>query len=116
MFTPPGASASAPVESLTVSVSRRRGLDASASARKAKANSHRRLPDGIRLASPLASMDDPHRLRRLFGAAAHLCQVEVDLAAAGYPELVAKLEDIRAVIDLEIACLEPDDLSQPHCG
>jgi hypothetical protein len=34
----------------------------------------------------------------------------------GIPELVAKLEDIRAVIDLEIACLEPDDLSQPHRG
>jgi hypothetical protein len=60
-------------------------------------------------------MSDPRRLRRLFGAAAHLCQVEVDLAA-GYPELVAKLADIRAVIDLEIACLESDDLSQPHCG
>jgi hypothetical protein len=44
------------------------------------------------------------------------CQNEVDLVAAGYPELVAQLEDIRAVIDLEIACLDPSDLSQPHCG
>jgi len=61
-------------------------------------------------------MSDSRRLRRLFGAAAHLCQVEADLAAAGYPELVARLEDIRAVIDLEIACLAPDDLGQPHCG
>ena len=60
-------------------------------------------------------MSDPRLLRCLFGAAAHLCQVEVELAAAGYPELVAKLEDIRAVIDLEIAGLAPDDLSQPHC-
>jgi hypothetical protein len=59
-------------------------------------------------------MSDPHRLRRLFGAAAHLCQVEVDLIAAGCPELVAKLEEIRAVIDLEIAYLEADDLSQSH--
>jgi hypothetical protein len=68
------------------------------------------------LPRPLTSMSDPRRLRRLFGAAAHLCQVEVELTAAGYSELVAKLEDIRAVIELEIACLEPDDLSQPHCG
>jgi hypothetical protein len=59
-------------------------------------------------------MSDPRRFRRLIGAAAHLCQVEADLVAAGYPELVAKLEDIRAAIDLEIAYLEPDDLSQPH--
>jgi len=59
-------------------------------------------------------MSDPRRFRRLIGAAAHLCQVEADLVAAGYPELVAKLEDIRAAIDLEIVYLEPDDLSQPH--
>jgi len=59
-------------------------------------------------------MSDPRRLRRLCGAAAHLCQVEVDLIAAGYPELVAKLEEIRAVIDLEIAYLEAEDLSRPR--
>ncbi len=59
-------------------------------------------------------MSDPHRLRRLFGAAAHLCQVEIDLIAGGYPELVPKLEEIRAAIDLEIAYLEADDLSQSH--
>ena len=59
-------------------------------------------------------MFDPRRFRRLIGAAAHLCQVESELVAAGYPELVAKLEDIRAVIDLEIAYLEADDLSRPH--
>lgn len=59
-------------------------------------------------------MSDPRRLRRLFGAAAHLCQVEVDLIAAGYPELVAKLEEIRAVIDLEIGDLEADDLGRPR--
>jgi hypothetical protein len=59
-------------------------------------------------------MSDPRRLRRLFGAAAHLCQVEVDLIAARYPELVAKLEEIRAVIDLEIAYLEAEDLSRPR--
>ena len=59
-------------------------------------------------------MPDSRRLRRLFGAAAHLCQVEVDLVAAGYPELAAKLEEIRAVIDLEIAYLEADEPSRPH--
>jgi len=59
-------------------------------------------------------MSDPRRLRRLFGAAAHLCQIEVDLIAAGYPELVAKLEEIRAVIDLEIGDLEADDLNRPR--
>jgi hypothetical protein len=59
-------------------------------------------------------MSDPRRLRHLFGAAAHLCQVEADLIAAGYPELVPKLEEIRAVLDLEIAYLEADDLSQSH--
>ncbi|MGH7302613.1 MAG: hypothetical protein ACRELZ_04940 [Candidatus Rokuibacteriota bacterium] len=59
-------------------------------------------------------MPDTHRLRRLFGAAAHLCQVEVDLAAAGYPELVAKLEEIRSVIDLEITYLEADEPSRPY--
>jgi hypothetical protein len=59
-------------------------------------------------------MSDPRRLRHLFGASAHLCQVEADLIAAGYPELVPKLEEIRAVLDLEIAYLEADDLSQSH--
>ena len=47
-----------------------------------------------------------HRFRRLIGAAAHLCQVEADLVAAGYPELVDKLDDIRGIIDLEICYLE----------
>jgi len=47
-----------------------------------------------------------HRFRRLIGAAAHLCQVEADLVAAGYPELVGKLDDIRTKIDLEISDLE----------
>lgn len=59
-------------------------------------------------------MSDPRRLRHLFEAAAHLCQVEADLIAAGCVELVAKLEEIRAVIDLEIAYLEADDLTRPH--
>jgi len=57
-------------------------------------------------------MSDPRRLRRLFGAVAHLCQVEADLVEAGCSELVPKLEEIRAVIDLEIAYLETDDPSQ----
>ena len=57
-------------------------------------------------------MSDPRRLRRLFGAVAHLCQVEADLVEAGCPELVLKLEEIRAVIDLEILYLEADDHSQ----
>ena len=61
-------------------------------------------------------MSDPRRLRRLFGAGAHLCQVEVDLAAAGYPELVAKLEAIRTAIDLEIAHLEADDAESASLG
>ena len=64
------------------------------------------------LARAPSGMSD--RLRRLVEAAAHLCQLEVDLIAAGYPELVPKLEEIRAVIDLEIAYLEADDLSQSH--
>ena len=59
-------------------------------------------------------MFDPGRFRQLIDAAAHLCQVEAELVGAGYPELVAKLEDIRVAIDLEIAYLEPDDLSQSH--
>ncbi len=58
-------------------------------------------------------MFDPRRFSRLSGAAAHLCQVEADLVAAGYPELVAKLEEIRAAIDLEIAYLEPGE-NQPR--
>lgn len=58
-------------------------------------------------------MGDPRRFRGLFGAAAHLCQVEADLVAAGYPDLIEKLADIRTAIDLEIAYLEPDsDLSE----
>jgi hypothetical protein len=55
-----------------------------------------------------------HRFRRLIGAAAHLCQVEADLVAAGYPDLVQKLDDIRSTIDLEICYLEDgSDLSRP---
>ena len=61
-------------------------------------------------------MSDSRRLRRLFGAVAHLCQAEVDLAAAGFPELVAKLEDIRAAIDLEIVYLEADDAESTSLG
>jgi hypothetical protein len=59
-------------------------------------------------------MSDPRRFRRLTGAAAHLCQVEADLVAAGYPDLAAQVEAICTAIDLEIAYLEPDDLSQPR--
>ncbi|PYN73695.1 MAG: hypothetical protein DMD96_32390 [Candidatus Rokuibacteriota bacterium] len=59
-------------------------------------------------------MTDLFRFRRLIGAAAHLCQVEADLVAAGYPELVSRLDDIRTAIDLEISYLEPGDLSQAH--
>jgi hypothetical protein len=55
-----------------------------------------------------------HRFRRLIGAAAHLCQVEADLVAASYPDLVQKLDDIRSTIDLEICYLEDgSDLSRP---
>jgi hypothetical protein len=100
---------------VTLSVLVRRRTDVRSGVRTPKPSSDEGLENGTRLAAG-SGMSDPRRLRRLFGAAAQLCQVEVDLAAAGYPELVAKLEDIRAVIDLEIACLEPDDLSQPHCG
>jgi hypothetical protein len=58
-------------------------------------------------------MTNIHRFRRLIGAAAHLCQVEADLVAAGYPELVDKLDEIRSIIDLEICYLEDrSDLSQ----
>lgn len=59
-------------------------------------------------------MTEVHRFRRLFGAAAHLCQLEADLVAAGYPELVTKLDDIRTAIDREIGCLEPPELSQSY--
>jgi hypothetical protein len=56
-----------------------------------------------------------HRFRRLVGAAAHLCLVEADLVAAGYPELVGKLDDIRTTIDLEICYLEDrSDLSPSY--
>ena len=56
-----------------------------------------------------------HRFRRLVRAAARLCQVEADLVAAGYPELVGKLDDIRATIDLEICYLEDrSDLSRSY--
>jgi hypothetical protein len=58
-------------------------------------------------------MSDPRRFGCLIEAAAHLCQVEADLVAAGYPDLLTKLENIRAAIDLEIAYLEPGE-SQPH--
>jgi len=44
-----------------------------------------------------------------------LCQVEADLVAAGYPELVRKLDDIRTTIDLEICYLEDrSDLSRSY--
>jgi len=59
-------------------------------------------------------MTDLFRFRRLIRATAHLCQVEADLVAAGYPELVSRLDDIRTAIDLEISYLEPGDLSQAH--
>ena len=59
-------------------------------------------------------MSDPRRFRRLTGAAAHLCQVEADLVAAGYPDLAAQVAAICTAIDLEIAYLESDDLSQPR--
>ena len=36
-------------------------------------------------------------------------QYEADLVEAGCPDVVPKLEEIRAVIDLEIAYLEIDD-------
>jgi len=39
-------------------------------------------------------------------------QHEADLVEAGGPHLVPKLEEIRAVIDLEIAYLETEDPSQ----
>jgi len=58
-------------------------------------------------------MFDSCRFSRLSGAAAHLCQVEAELVAAGYPELIARLEEVRAAIDLEIAYLEPGE-SQPR--
>jgi hypothetical protein len=54
-----------------------------------------------------------HRHRGLFDAAAHLCQVEADLVAAGYADLIEKLADIRAAIDLEISYLEPDLTESP---
>jgi len=74
---------------------------------------NKRLPIGTRLAAR-SVMTDLFRFRRLIGAAAHLCQVEADLVAAGYPELVSRLDDIRTAIDLEISYLEPGDLSQAH--
>ena len=44
-----------------------------------------------------------------------MCQVEADLVAACYPELVGKLDDIRATIDLEICYLEDrSDLSRSY--
>jgi hypothetical protein len=54
-----------------------------------------------------------HRYRGLFDAAAHLCQLEADLVAAGYPDLIEKLDDIRGAIDLEIAYFEPDLTESP---
>jgi hypothetical protein len=45
--------------------------------------------------------------------AVHLCQVEADLVAAGYPDLSKKLDDICAAIDLEIAYLDPDLTESP---
>ena len=60
-------------------------------------------------------MDSPEQVRQLLRAAAHLCRAEGELAKAGYPEWVMKLESILTSIDLEIAYLEAGrDLSQPR--
>ena len=60
-------------------------------------------------------MDSPEQVRRLLHAAAQLCHAEGELAKAGYPEWVMKLESILTSIDLEIAYLEAGrDLSQPR--
>jgi hypothetical protein len=53
-------------------------------------------------------MTAEHRYRGLFAAAADLCRVEAGLVGAGYPDLIEKLDDIRAAIDRELAYLEPD--------
>ena len=58
-------------------------------------------------------MDSPPQVRRLLRAAAQLCHAEGELARAGYPEWVLKLESILTSIDLEISYLEADrDLTQ----
>ena len=60
-------------------------------------------------------MESPEQVRRLLGAAAHLCHAEAELAKAGYPEFVLKLEAILSTIDLELSYLEAGrDLSQPY--
>lgn len=66
-----------------------------------------------RVLRQVVAMMNIHRFRRLIGAAAHLCQVEAELVAAGYPELVDKLDEIRSIIDLEMCYLEDrSDLNQ----
>ena len=58
-------------------------------------------------------MDSPEQVGRLLRAAAQLCHAEGELARAGYPEWVLKLESILTSIDLEISYLEADrDLTQ----
>jgi hypothetical protein len=60
-------------------------------------------------------MTGPEQVRRLLGAAAHLCHAEAELAKAGYPEWVLKLETILSTIDMEISYLETDrDLTRPY--
>ena len=60
-------------------------------------------------------MDSPEQVCRLLRAAAQLCHAEGELAKAGYPEWVLKLENILTSIDLEISYLETArDLSQPR--
>jgi hypothetical protein len=60
-------------------------------------------------------MDSPEQIGRLLRAAAHLCHAEGELAKAGYPEWVMKLESLLTSIDLEISYLEADrDLSHPR--
>jgi hypothetical protein len=60
-------------------------------------------------------MDNPEQVRRLLRAAANLCHAEGELAKAGYPEWVLKLENLLTSIDLEVSYLEAGrDLTQPH--
>ena len=60
-------------------------------------------------------MDSPEQVHQLLRAAAQLCHAEGELAKAGYPEWVLKLESILTSIDLEISYLEAGrDLSQPR--
>lgn len=102
------------VEPVTLFTFLRRRVDARGRRRKGAASNNQGVME--RHAScghGPANMTEEGRFRRLFGAAAHLCQVEADLVAAGYPDLIEKLDDIRAAIDLEIAYLEPDLTDSP---